>query len=277
MVHFIPTTEKTSAEGLARLFRDNVWKLHGLPESIILDRGPQFAAGLMRELNEILGIKSKLLMVFYPQTDRQTERVNQELEQYLRMFIDHRQEQWPEWLGTAEFVYNNKVHSSTRASPFKANYGQDPRMGFETRKKGKYAGAEKFIEKMKEIQEEAKAVLGKAQADMKKYADKKRSDIEEYKVGDLVMLSTKNLKYQMIRRRTEKLTERFVGPYKVKKIVSSNTVELELPNIVKIHLVVNVSRIRRYVGQVEGQKKEQPAPVIIKGEEEWEVERILNK
>jgi len=80
MVHFIPTIEKTSAEGLARLFRDNVWKLHGLPESIISDRGPQFATGLMKELNRMLGIKSKLSTVFYPQTDGQTERVNQELE-----------------------------------------------------------------------------------------------------------------------------------------------------------------------------------------------------
>jgi len=150
-------------------------------------------------------------------------------------------------------------------------------MGFEGRKKGKYAGVEKFIEKMKEIQEEAKAVLGKAQADMKKYTDKKRSDVEEYKVGDLVMLSTKDLKYQMVGRRTEKLTEKFVGPYKIKKIVSSNAVELELPSTVKIHPVVNVSRIRRYIGQVEGQKKKQLLPVIIEGEEEWEVERILNK
>ena len=66
MVHFIPTTEKTSVEGLAKLFRDNVWKLHGLPESIISDRGPQFAAGLMRELNRMLGIKSKLSTAFYP-------------------------------------------------------------------------------------------------------------------------------------------------------------------------------------------------------------------
>jgi len=140
--------------------------------------------------------------------------------------------------------------------PFKANYGQDPRIGFKGKKKGKYAGAEKFIEKMKEIQEEAKVALGKAQEDMKKYADKKRSDIEEYKVGDLVMLSTKDLKYQMVRRRTEKLTERFVGPYKIKEIVSSNTVKLELHSIVKIHLVVNVSRIQRYIGQVEGQRKE---------------------
>jgi len=152
-----------------------------------------------------------------------------------------------------------------------------PLTGFEGRKKGKYEGAKKFIEKMKEIQEEAKAALGKAQADMKKYADRKRSDVEEYKVDDLVMLSTKDLKYQMVRRRTEKLTERFISSYRIKKIVLLNAIELELPSTVKIHPVVNVSRICRYVGQVEGQKKEQPLPVIIKGEEEWEVERILNK
>ena len=78
------------------MFRDNVWKLHGLPESIILDRGPQFVAGIMWELNRVLGIESKLSTAFHPQTDRQTERVNQELEQYLRMFINHRQEYWPE-------------------------------------------------------------------------------------------------------------------------------------------------------------------------------------
>jgi len=112
---------------------------------------------------------------------------------------------------------------------------------------------------------------------MRKYADRKRSDIDEYKVGDLVMLSTKDLKYQMVGRRTEKLTERFVGPYKIKEIISSNAVKLELPSTVRIHLVVNISRIRKYVEQVEGQKKEQPVPVIIEGEEEWEVERILNK
>ena len=94
------------------------------------------------------------------------------------------------------------------------------------------------------------------------------TDVEEYKVRDLVMLSTKDLKYQIIERRTEKLTERFVGPYKVKKIISLNTVELQLPSTVKIHPVVNISRICRYAGQVEGQKKEQPAPVIIEGEEE---------
>jgi len=118
-------------------------------------------AGIMQELNRILEIKSKLSMVFYSQTDRQTERVNQELKQYLRMFINHRQEQWLDWLGTAKFAYNNKVYSSTKMLPFKTNYEQDPRMGFETRKKRKYERAEKFATKIKKIQEEVKVVLGK--------------------------------------------------------------------------------------------------------------------
>ena len=145
------------------------------------------------------------------------------------------------------------------------------------RKKRKYERVEKFVTKMKEIQEEAKVALGKVQEEIKKYIDRKRAEVDEYKVEDLVMLSTKDLKYQIVRRRTEKLMKRFVGPYRIKKIISLNVVELELPSIVKIHSVVNVSRIQRYVGQVEGQRKEQPAPVVIEGEEKWEVERILNK
>jgi len=222
----------------------------------------------MKELNCMLGIETKLSTAFHPQTDGQMERMNQELEQYLRMFIDHRQEQWPEWLGTAEFAYNNKVHTGTKVLPFKANNGQDPRMGFEMRKKGKYEGAEKFAERIKNVQEEAKAVLQKAQEDMKQYADRERGKVEEYQVGDLVLLSTKDLKYQMVGRRTEKLTEHFVGPYKVKAIISSNAIELDLPSTVKIHPVVNVSRVRRYKSQVEGQRKETPQPVVIEGEEE---------
>jgi len=89
MAHFVPTTERTSAEGVARLFWDNVWKLHGLPESIIMDRGAQFAAEMMKELNQMLRIDTKLSTVHHPQTDSQTERMKQDLEQYLRMFIDH--------------------------------------------------------------------------------------------------------------------------------------------------------------------------------------------
>ena len=112
---------------------------------------------------------------------------------------------------------------------------------------------------------------------MWKYTDRKRSEPEEYKVGDWVILSTKDLKYQMQERWSEKLTEQFVGPYKVKRIISTNTIELELPSSVKIHPVVNVSRVQKYRDQVGGQKKEWPLPVIIKRKEEYEVEKILNK
>jgi len=133
----------------------------------------QFAVGMMKELNNLLGIQTKLLTAYHPQTDGQTERVNQELEQYLRVFINHRQEQWPDWLRMAEFAYNNKIHMATKVLPFKVNYGQDPRIGFEGRRKGKYEAAGKFIEKIKKIQEKAKAVLGKVQEEMRKFADRK--------------------------------------------------------------------------------------------------------
>ena len=151
MAHFIPTTEKMSAEGLAMLFQDHLWKLHRLSESIISDRRAQFAVGLIRELNRMLGIETKLSMAFHPQTNGQTECMNQELEQYLRMFVDHYQEQWPDWLDIAKFAYNNKVNSSTKVLPFMANNGQNPRMGFELRKKEKVVKTEEFIVRIKEI------------------------------------------------------------------------------------------------------------------------------
>jgi len=110
--------EKTLAERLAILLQDHVWKLYGLPESIIFDQGVQFVVGMMKELDRILEIETKLSMVFHLQTDGQTEHINQELEQYLRMFVDYCQEQWPDWLGTVEFAYNNKVNSSTKVSLF---------------------------------------------------------------------------------------------------------------------------------------------------------------
>jgi len=142
-----------------------------------------------------------------------------------------------------EFTYNNKIHTATKTSPFKINYGQDPRMGFEGRRKGKYEAAGKFIEKMKKIQEEAKAALGKVQEEMKKFTNRRRREEEEYRVEDLVLLSTKDLKWQMKGRRLEKLTKHFVGPYKVKGIVLSNVIELELPKSIKIHPIVNISRV----------------------------------
>ena len=97
-------------------------------------------------------------------------------------------------MGTVEFAYNNKIYTATKTSPFKANYGQDPKMGFKGRRKGKYEVVEKFVERMRKIQEEVKAVLGKVQEKMKKFANRKRREEEKYRVGDLVLLSTKDLK-----------------------------------------------------------------------------------
>ena len=277
MAHFIATTEKTFTEELVKLFQDHVWKLHRLPESIILDREVQFAVGMIRELNNLLGIQTKLSTAYHPQTDRQMERINQKLEQYLRVFIDHRQEQWLDQLGIAEFVYNNKIHTATKMLPFKVNYGQDPRMRFEGRRKEKYEAVGKFIKRMKKIQEEAKTALGKAQEEIKKFANRKQEEGEEYRVEDLVLLSMKDLKWQMKGRRSEKLTEHFVDPYKVKGIVSSNAIELELPKSIKIHPIVNISKVQLYKPQVEGQKKIPPKPLIIKEQEKFKVEEILNK
>ena len=275
MTHFVATMEETLAEGLARLFRDNVWKLHGLPESVVSDRGPQFAAELTKELNRMLGIKTKLSTAFHPQTDGQTERMNQELEQYLWFFIEHRQKDWPEWLVAAEFAINNKVHTATKVSPFRANYGKELRMGGDIRRKGKVESATEFVERMKKVQEEVEAVLKKTQEEMKRYADRGRRETEVWKKGDRVLLSTKDLVFK--ERPTKKLMERYVGPYAIEEIVSSNAVKLRLPSSMRIHLVINVSRIVRYKEQVKRQKKEEGKPIEVEGMEEWEVEKILNK
>jgi len=151
MTYFVATIEGTLAEELARLFRDNIWKLHRLPESIISDRGPQFAAKLTKKLNRMLGIETKLSTTFYPQTDGQTEQMNQKLEQYLQFFVDHRQKDWPEWLVSAKFAINNKVHLAMKISPFVANYRRELRMGADIRKKGKVEKTMEFVERIKKV------------------------------------------------------------------------------------------------------------------------------
>ena len=277
MSHFVATIEKTTAEELARLFRDNVWKLHGLPESMISDRGPQFVAGVTKELNKMLEIETKLSTAYHPETDGQTERTNQELKQYLRMYVNHRQNNWAEWLATVEFAFNNKVYTATRSSPFQVNYGREPRMGFDIRKKGKNEKAEEFVREMKERHEEARAALVKSQEKMKRQADRSRKEAEEYRVDNKVLISTKDFSAELMKRATKKLTEKFIGPYVVKKIVSENAVGLELLASLRIHPVVNVRRLVKYREQVEGQKKIPPPPVKVAGEKEYEVEEILDR
>ena len=115
----------------------------------------------------------KLLTTFYLQTDGQIEQMNQELEQYLRFFIEHRQRDWPEWLAIAEFVINNKVHTATKVLSFIANYGRELRMGADIRRKGKIERATEFVERMKKVQKKAMVALRKVQENMKKQTDRK--------------------------------------------------------------------------------------------------------
>ena len=224
ITHFVTTIEGTSVEGLARLFKDNVWKLHGLPESVVPDRGPQFVAELTKELNRILEIKTRLSTVFYPQMDGQMEQMNQELEQYLRFFVDHRQKNWPEWLALAEFAVNNKAHTATKVLPFMANYERELRMGGNIRKRGKVEKAMEFVERMKKVHEEAGVVLKKAQEDMKRQADKGRKETKDWKKGDRVLLSTKDLMFK--ERLVRKLVDQHISLYTIEEVVSTNAVKL---------------------------------------------------
>ena len=179
ITHFVTTTKGTSVEGLARLFWNNMWKLHRLPESVVSDRRPQFAAELTKELNRMLGIETRLSMAFHPQTDGQMERMNQELEQYLRLFVEHKQKNWLEWLASAGFTINNKAYTATKMLPFMAKYGRELKMGGDIRMKEGIESATEFVERMKKVHEEVGAALKKTQEEMKRYTDRSRKETEK--------------------------------------------------------------------------------------------------
>ena len=124
MAHYIPTHETVTSEGAARLYFDNIFRLHGLPNSLVSDRGTQFTSSFSRSLCKLVGITQNLSTSFYPQTDSQTERVNAILEQYLQGYINYQQDNWTEILTMAEFAYNNTVSATTGITPFFALYGQ---------------------------------------------------------------------------------------------------------------------------------------------------------
>jgi len=169
------------------------------------------------------------------------------------------------------FTFNNKVHITTKSSLFKVNYRREPRISFDISKKEKHVKAEEFVKEMKEMYEKTKAVLIKSQEKMKKYTDRNRKKAKEYKVGDRVLISTKDSSVELMKRVTKKLMEKYIGPYKIKKIVSENTVKLELLVSLRIYPVVNMSRIVLYKEQIKEQKKIPPPSVEIEGENEYKV------
>ena len=127
MTHFLPCLKTFTSQDTANLIMREVFKNHGIPKDIISDRGPQFISKFWKHLLESLRISCKLSSSYHPQTDGQTERTNQTLEQYLRCFINYQQDDWVDFLHMAEFAYNNSVHSSTGYTPFFANTGCHPR------------------------------------------------------------------------------------------------------------------------------------------------------
>jgi len=167
--------------------------------------------------------------------------MNQELEQYLWFFVDHRQKDWPEWLALAKFAVNNKVHTATKVLPFMANYSKELRMGNNIRKRGIVEKVTEFVERMKKVHEEAGVALKKAQEDMKRQADRGRKESKNWKKEDRVLLSTKDLVFK--KRLARKLVDQYVDPYTIEKVVSTNAVKLRLPTLMRIHPVVNVSQI----------------------------------
>lgn len=245
-----------------------------MPEDIITDRGPQFASEMMHKLNKLLGIETKLSTAFHPQTDRQTERTNQEVEQFLRLFVNQCQDDWPEWLSIAEFMHNNTIHLAMQVLPFFATYGTHPRMGFEPRRQSKNESANDFATQMQKVHKELQAALSKAQEEMKRFAGQKRGDTLEYEVGQKVWRETDNLK---LTRPSRKLMEKRIGPYEIVELVGENAVKLKLPESLPIHPVVNVSRVRPYKApKIPRQIVEPPPPMEIEGDLEYKVEEILD-
>jgi hypothetical protein len=169
-MHFIPTHTTITAEGAARLYLWDVWKHHGTPRVVLSDRGSQLVAGFMHELYKLLGIKLATSMAYHPQTDGQTERVNQELEGYLRIFTSRQQDDWDELLPLGEFSHNIHVHSLTQQTPFMVDTGRHLRMGFEPQQPhSKLESVNKFADRMAQGLEEAKVALTKAKDEYAMY------------------------------------------------------------------------------------------------------------
>jgi hypothetical protein len=210
MAHFIATTSHATAKHTAKLLLEHVIRLHGVPEAIISDRGTQFTAKLFRKVWEQLGTDLRLSTAYHPQSDGQTERVNRELEQQLRWHADKTGTNWKEWLSVVEMQYNSTQHSSTNKTPFEMN-GTNWKDPFalalqKPRAETKGDGAEEILRELRITWEDARQVMLRQREQQKKYADQRRRD-EQYQVGDLVMLSTKDL----AQGRT-KLSDRYAGP-----------------------------------------------------------------
>jgi hypothetical protein len=265
-----------TSEGIARILRDRVFRNHGLPKRIIHDRDTRFISKYSKELFSLLGITQNPSTAYHPQTDGQTERMNQSIEQYLRLFVNHRQDNWKEWLPLVEFSYNNSIHSATKETPFFLNYGQHPWTGKEASRTPRVPAAGQFAHQMKSIHEEAAAALRQSADKAKRSHDAHARPSTEYKPGSKVYLEATNI---TTTRPMKKLDDKRHGPFEIIEKVGASAYKLKLPNSWSaVHPVFNESLLTLFrEPQFHSQQKPSPPPPeIIEGQEEYEVEEILD-
>ncbi|KAF8829214.1 hypothetical protein HHX47_DHR3000714 [Lentinula edodes] len=265
-----------TSEGMARVYRDKVFPIHGMPRKIVHDRGPQYHARFMKELYKLLGIESNYTTAYHPQTNGQTEWINQEIEHYIRLFVNHHQNDWHEWLPMMEFAYNDRVHSATKVSPFYADNGRHPYKGTTPKMTSQNPTAQEFADSMKRIREEVGSALKKAAEDMKRQYDKHRNEAIEYKAGDKVWLEGTNITTD---RPMKKLGDKRFGPFKVLEKIGSSSYKLDIPRTWKrVHNVFNETHLSLYhEPQFPTQPRNtEPPPEVVGEEEEYEVEEVVD-
>ncbi|TPX47206.1 hypothetical protein SeLEV6574_g02779 [Synchytrium endobioticum] len=259
---FIPINEAITAEATARLICNRIICQHGVPQSITTDRGPQFKSRFWKALLNLLGSKSSLSTAYHLQTDGQSERVNQELEAYLRCFTSYNQDDWADLLPQAEFAHNKSVHSSTGMSPFFATTGQDAE------------GTGSIKLHFDEIYQHVNEHLKKSQERYKQNVDKRRREEDDFKVKDEVMVSTKNVRTE---RPTKKLDYKWMWPYLIKRKINNVAYEVELPRNIRIHPVFHVSLLKRYIRPTDSSRQlPKPPPIQVADEDGYVIKEILD-
>lgn len=200
--------------------------------------------------------------------------MNCEVQQFLHLFTSEKQDEWAAWLPIAQFSMNSKKATATGKAPFAVMWSYEPRMGVESRH-SKAPAALEFTDCMADTLEQVKSNMSAAQDCMKRNADRHRSEAPEYAIGDKVWLSTSNLR---LTRASQKLTERWLGPYEITELMGPNAVKLRLPSSMRIHPVVNVSRLKPYKDRLPGQSTFRPGPVLVTEDrdDEYEVDYIVD-
>ncbi len=245
-----------------------------MPQRIVSDRGPQFSGPYAKAMNRALGVDLMLSTAYHPQSDGQTERTNEDIEIFLRIFCNHRQDDWDEYLAFAEFAHNNTIHSSIGVSPFFANKGYNPTFTNSPSEAQGNPAAKDRLEVIALVQQEIKSAMAIAQEHQKRYYDQRRKETKEYKVGDQVMLETTNLNIQ---RPSKKLAPRRLGPFPIEAKISSHAYRLTLPPTMNVHKVFHTTLLTPFKEDtIPGRKQTPPEPEVIDDELEYEVEQIVD-